>query len=142
MNKKWLGLLAVSLLSAAMLASTGGVRAADTSTTAPATSPSDGGPSKFYGTITAVDTKALTFTVDNQTYSIVAETQMTKAEDGSAATIADATVGQAARGSYTKSSDGKLNVTKVRFGKKAGGSKGGGKAGGKKNNAATQPSAQ
>ena len=96
------------------------------------------GPLRFYGTISAVDASAKTFTVDNQTYSIVAETQMTKAADDKPATIADATVGETVRGSYTKSSDGKLNVTKVRFGKKTGG---GGKAGGKKKNGATQPAA-
>ena len=127
MNKRWLSLIAIALACALALAIADRSRAADTSTTAPTTSASDAGASKFYGTISAVDPKAMTFTVDNVTYSIVGETQMTKAEDGSQATIADATVGQPARGSFTKSSDGKLNVTKVRFGKKAGGGKGGGK---------------
>jgi hypothetical protein len=94
------------------------------------------GPNRFYGTISAVDANAKTFTVDNQTYSIVAETQMTKAADDKPATMADATVGETVRGSYTKSADGKLNVTKVRFGKKSGGAKSGG---GKKKNGATQP---
>lgn len=141
MNKRWLSLIAIALVCALAMGFTDRSRAADTSTTAPTTSTSDGGPNKFYGTISAVDPKAMTFTVDSVTYSVVGETQMTKAADGSSATIADATVGQAARGSYTKSSDGKLNVTKVRFGKKTGGKSGGGKAGGKKN-AATQPSAQ
>ena len=142
MNKKWLGLIAAALLSAAMLTSIDGLRAAETSTTAPTTNPSDGGPSKFYGAITAVDPKAMTFTVGNQTYSVTPETHMTKAADDSAATLADAVVGEPARGTFTKSSDGKLNVTKVRFGKKSGG---GGKAGGKKKSGAaatTQPQEQ
>jgi hypothetical protein len=143
MNRKWLGVAAIALVSAACLMSPDQLRAADTSTTQPTTGPSDAGASKFYGTISAVDPDAKTFTVDNQTYSVVGETQMTKAEDGSQATIADAVVGQPARGSFTKSSDGKLHVTKVRFGKKTGGKSGGGKTGGKKNkDAATQPSAQ
>ena len=107
--------------------------------TAPATSPSADkpGPNRFYGTISAVDINAKTFTVDNQTYSIVPESQITKAADDKPATIAHATVGETVRGSYTRTSDGKLNVTKARFGKKTGG---GGKAGGKKKNGgATQP---
>jgi hypothetical protein len=105
--------------------------------TAPTTSPDQSGVSKFYGTITAIDTKANTFILDNQTYTVIGETQMTKAADGKNATLADAVVGEPARGTYTKASDGKLNVTKVRFGKKTGG----GKAGGKKNHdaATTQP---
>jgi hypothetical protein len=105
-------------------------------TTNPTTNPDQSGVTKFYGTVSAVDTKAMTFTVDNQTYTVVAETQMTKAADNSPATLADAIVGEPARGSFTKSSDGKLNVTKVRFGKKPGGGKGGGK---KSKDATTQP---
>ena len=100
-----------------------------TPTTGPTTSNADEpGPSKFYGTISAVDTKANTFTIDGQTYSVVADSHMTKAADGSAASLTDATVGETARGTYTKSSDGKLSVTKVRFGKKTGGSGGGAKS--------------
>jgi len=94
----------------------------------PATAPADeNGPLKFYGTISAVDAKAMTFTVDNQTFTIVPETHMTNAADDSQASIADAVVGETVRGTYTKSADGKLQVTKVRFGKKAGGGKKGGK---------------
>jgi len=104
--------------------------------TAPSTSPDQAGATKFYGTISAVDTKTMTFTVDNQVYSIVAESHMTKAADDSAATLADAVVGEPARGSYVTAADGKLHVTKVRFGKKAGGGKGGGK---KNKDATTQP---
>jgi len=109
--------------------------------TQPATQPADeAGPLKFYGTISAIDAKAGTFTVDNQVYSVVPETHMTKAADDSQATLADAVVGEPARGTYTRTSDGKLNVTKVRFGKKTGGKAGGGKAGGKKkHDPTTQP---
>src|SRR5689334_15793735 len=108
--------------------------------TQPATQPDEAGPMKFYGTISAIDTKAMTFTVDNQVYSVVPETHMTKAADDSQATLADAVVGEPARGTYTRTSDGKLNVTKVRFGKKTGGKAGGGKAGGKKkHDPTTQP---
>src|SRR5262245_15860544 len=105
-------------------------------TTAPASGSEQEGVTKFYGTVSAVDTKAMTFTIDNQVYTIVSESHMTKAADDSVATLADAVVGEPARGSYVKSADGKFNVTKVRFGKKAGGGKGGGKKG---KEPATQP---
>jgi hypothetical protein len=103
---------------------------------APTTAPGEGA-AKFYGSISAVDTKAMTFTVDSKVYHIVAETEMTKAADGSKATLDDAKVGEVARGTYTQASDGSLNVTKVRFGKKTGGKAGGGKNA-KKGGAATQ----
>src|SRR3954469_22944880 len=60
---------------------------------APATNP-ENGPKKFYGTITAVDAKAGTFTIDNVTYHVVGESHLTKVSDDSAATIADAVVGE------------------------------------------------
>jgi hypothetical protein len=142
---KWLTL---ALVVAALIISSPSSRAADNAKdkdakSPPATSPSGDqpGPNRFYGTISAVDANAKTFTVDNQTYSIIPESQMTKAADDKPATFTDAVVGETVRGSYTKSSDGKLNVTKVRFGKKAGG---GGKAAGKKNkdSAASKPAAK
>ena len=108
---------------------------------APASQPGDqAGVQRFYGSVTAVDTKASTFIVDGQTYHVVAETHMTKATDDKPATLADAVVGEPARGSFTKAADGTMNVTKVRFGKKSGGGKSGGKSGGKKKDQpATQP---
>ena len=115
------------------------LRAAD----APSSQPDQAGVQRFYGTVTAVDTKAQTFVVDGQTYHVVGETHMTKATDDKPATLADAVVGEPARGSFTKAADGTMNVTKVRFGKKTGGKSGGGKSGGKKkDSAATTQSTQ
>jgi len=108
-----------------------------TNPSAPTTEPTSAGPAKFYGTVTAVDTKANTFTVDDKTYVVTPEAKLTSAKDNSTVTLADVTVGEPARGSYTTTSDGKFDVTKVRFGKKSGGS--GGKHGGKKKQPATQP---
>jgi len=126
--------------SVALLVCIPAARAADAPTTAPsATDAAAAGAQRFYGAITAIDKDKNTFTVDNQTYMIVPESQMTKAADDSAATIADATVGEPARGTYTKAGDGSLHVTKVRFGKKTGGKAGGGKAGGKKKDGADAP---
>lgn len=81
--------------------------------------------SKFHGPVTAVDTNAMTFTVNDQIFTVTDESRMTR--NGKGATLSDVVVGEPARGSYTKGSDGKLEVTKVRFGKKSGV-----KAGGKK----------
>jgi hypothetical protein len=116
---------------------TAAVAQAQPASSAPASQPDATGPAKFYGTVSAVDTKAMTFTVDNQVYHIVGETHMTKASDDSKATLEEGLVGEAARGTYTKASDGSLNVTKVRFGKKTGG-KASGK--GKKGEDAAKPS--
>jgi hypothetical protein len=144
MKRAILKFTTLALFSAAIAGLPAISRSADDAGSAgPTTKPDKSGAAKFYGTISAVDATAKTFTVDNQTYNVVAESQMTKAADGSAATLADAVVGEPARGSFTKSSDGKMNITKVRFGKKAGGGKGGsGKGGGGKNKGATtQPDA-
>jgi hypothetical protein len=96
------------------------------------------GPNRFYGPITKVDTNNNTFTVGDQTFKIVPESEVT-GKDGSKATLANAVVGEPARGSYTKKADGTLDVTKVRFGKKSGGMAGG-SGGGKKKTATTPAS--
>lgn len=130
-------LLAAAAFGVAIIGSASPCPAAD-EPKAPATNPTTtSSPSKFYGTISAVDEKAKTFTIEGQTYAIVTASELTKAADGSAATIADAKVGETARGTYTTSSDGTMKVTKVRFGKKTGSSSGGGKNGGKKSDSAT-----
>ena len=137
-------LLAAAVFAVAIVGSASPSTAAADDAKAPATNPTTtSSPSKFYGTISAVDEKAKTFTIEGQTYAIVTATELTKAADGSAATIADAKVGETARGTYTTSSDGTMKVTKVRFGKKTGSSTGGGKSGGKKNESATtQPKSE
>jgi len=145
MRKAILKIATVSLLAAGIGGSGALTWADDTSVPAatnpstPTTKPDQASATKFYGPVDSVDTTANTFTVGGQTYSVTAETLMTK--DGKSATLADAIVGEPARGSYTTTSDGKLTVTKVRFGKKTGG-KGGGKGGKKKSSASTQPDNQ
>jgi len=132
-------LTAVALVGFVVLTSAASLRAADEAAAPPATSPTASA-LRFYGPITALDKDAKTFTVGEQTFCIVGDSQLTKSDD-SPATLDDAKVGEPARGTYAKSADGKLNVTKVRFGKKTGG-KTGGKSGGKKTTdgaAATHP---
>jgi len=130
MKRMILRITTLAILAVAVVGMPALSRADDTNTpaaTAPAATPDQSSPTKFYGTVSAVDTNAMTFTVDDQTYTVTGESQLTK--DGKTATLADAVVGEPARGSYTKGKDGKLDVTKVRFGKKTGGKAGGGKAG-------------
>ena len=130
MKSTILKLTTITILATAIAGMTAMSRAQDTSTTAPATK-GKASADKFYGPITALDTNAMTFTVNDQTFTVSSKTELTSAKDGKTVTLADATVGEPARGTYVKGSDGKLNVDKVRFGKKSGG-KGGGKGGGKK----------
>lgn len=95
---------------------------ADDNTNAPAAAAADQiANSKFSGPVTAVDTNAMTFTVNDQTFTITSESRISR--KGKAATLADVILGEPAKGSYTKDADGKLDVTKVRFGKKAGAKK-------------------
>jgi hypothetical protein len=75
----------------------------------------------FNGTLTAVDTNAMTFTVGKRTYEISSETMITKA--GEPATLADGVVGEKAAGTYKKDADGKLTATSIHFGAKADGEK-------------------
>ncbi len=110
--------LGVAVLAGAAMS----LRADDTTT--PATTADQSTKSKFHGPVSAVDTNAMTITVNDQTFTITDDTRMMR--NGKAATLADIVVGEPAHGSYTKGADGKLDVTKVRFGKKAGG-KGGSK---------------
>ena len=122
----------VSLLATAILGTTLAAQAQDTSTNAPAEKAKA---DKFYGPITALDTNAMTFVVNDQTFTVTPKTEITLAKDGSKATLADAMVGEPARGSYKKGSDGRMEVTKVRFGRKTSAA-GGGKSGGKKKKSA------
>ena len=115
----------LTFLCAAILIAPSRLIAVDAATNAPDAAPTAA--LKFYGPVLTVDTNAHTFTVGDQTFSVTAASQLTKAKDNSAATLADATVGEPARGTYVKGKDGKLEITKVRFGKKAGGGKAGGK---------------
>jgi hypothetical protein len=126
MKKIILNIAAAIVLGSALIAIPS-VRADDS--TAPAAPTKAKGGEKFYGPVTAVDTNAMTFTVNDLVMTVTKDSQLTKGTNS--ATLGDAVVGEPARGSYIKGTDGKLEITKVRFGKKVGG-KAGGKAGGKK----------
>ena len=70
----------------------------------------------FHGTLTAVDTNAMTLTVEKRTFNMTSETIITR--DGKPAVLADGVAGEPVRGAYKKSADGKLDAVTVRFGGK------------------------
>lgn len=103
-------------LGVAIIAGLSWLRAEDA---VPAATPADqSAKSKFHGHVTAIDANAMTFTVNDQTFTVTGQSRITR--NGKTATLADVHVGEPARGSYTKGADGKLDVNKVRFGKKMG----------------------
>jgi len=68
----------------------------------------------FHGTLTAVDTNAMTLTVGKRTFNMTSETIVTK--DDKPALLADGVAGEPVRGAYKKNAEGKLDAVTVRFG--------------------------
>ena len=75
----------------------------------------------FRGTVTAMDTNAMTLTVEKRTFNMTSETIVTK--DGKPAVLANGVVGEPVRGAYKKNADGKLDAVTIRFGGAAGATK-------------------
>jgi len=126
-------ILKISLFAAAIVAAPVLSRAQDTTTpaspvaapAAPAAAPDQATPAPakpkkqglvFRGTISTIDTNAMTLTVETRTFDITSDTKITK--DGQPATLIDGVVGEPVSGAYKKGDDGKLNATTVRFGAK------------------------
>jgi hypothetical protein len=113
----------LSLFAAALVAMPALSRAEGASTNAPASSdpktpvkPKKHVSLPFYGNLSAVDTKAMTLTVDTLTLQVTSDTLITR--DGKSATLADGVVGELVSGAYKKTNDGKLNATSLHFGAK------------------------
>jgi hypothetical protein len=68
----------------------------------------------FHGTLTALDTNAMTLTVEKRTFNMTSETIVTK--DGKPAVLADGVAGEPVRGAYKKSAGGKLDAVSIQFG--------------------------
>jgi len=75
----------------------------------------------FRGTVTAMDTNAMTLAVEKRTFNMTFETIVTK--DGKPAVLADGVVGEPVRGAYKKNADGKLDAVTIRFGGAGGAAK-------------------
>ncbi len=125
MNKNIVKTAILTLLASAIIAAPTVSRAEDNRTNAPAASDqSTNAPAKskkhsglvFRGTASAVDTNAMTLTVETRTFVITSETKITK--DGNPAILSDIAVGDKVGGAYKKSEDGKLTATTIHDGKK------------------------
>ncbi len=76
----------------------------------------------FHGTLTAVDTNAMTLTVGKRAFEMTSETIVTK--DGKPAELADGVVGETVRGAYKKNAEGKLDAVTIHYGGKTAGTGG------------------
>jgi hypothetical protein len=110
--KKNIALYAIA--AAALLAAPAAVRAQDTTTP-----PAENAPAKkhhalmFHGSVSAVDTTAMTLTVGTNTVNVTSKTKIMK--DGKPAALTDITVGDMVHGAYKKA-DGKMEATVIHVG--------------------------
>jgi len=113
------------LCAAAILAVPALSRAQDTTNTpAPPVRTRTVAPSvalSFHGILTAVDTNAMTLTIEKRTFNMTSETIVTK--DDKPAMLAEGAVGDQASGTYKKNTEGKLDALTVRFSTTTGGNK-------------------
>lgn len=114
MNKNIVKTAILTLLASAIIAAPTVARAEDT-TNAPA-KPKKHESLVFRGTASAVDTNAMTLTVETRTFAITSETKITK--NSEPALLSDIAVGDKVSGAYKKSEDGKLTATTIHDGKK------------------------
>lgn len=116
--KLTLSLFATAIIAAPMLS-----RAQDNGTNPPA-APGQTEPVKpkkheglvFRGTVSAVDTNAMTLTVGKRTFEVTSDTKITK--NGQPAILSDIATGDKVGGAYKKTDDGKLAATTIHDGKK------------------------
>ena len=121
MRKNISKITALSLLTAALVALPALSRAEGASNSPSASDQTPAKPKKhdglvFRGTVSAIDVKAMTLTVETRTFAITSDTKIIKA--GKSATLADGVVGEQVSGTYKKTDDGKLAATNVHFGAK------------------------
>ena len=72
----------------------------------------------FHGTLTAVDTNAMTLTVEKRTFNMTSETIVTK--NDKPAVLAEGAVGDQVSGTYKKNADAKLDAVTLRFSNSSG----------------------
>jgi len=75
----------------------------------------------FHGILTAVDTNAMTLTIEKRTFEMTSETIVTK--DDKPAMLAEGAAGDQVSGTYKKNAEGKLDAVTVRFTTATGGKK-------------------
>ena len=112
----------LSLFVAALVATPALARAESTNAPASTNQAASAKPKKheglvFRGTVSAIDVKAMTLTVETRTFAVTTDTKIIR--DGKSATLADGVVGEQVSGTYKKTADGKLNAASIHFGAKA-----------------------
>jgi hypothetical protein len=122
MTKKIYKITVLSLFAAALVAMPALSRAEGTNAPASTNQVAPAKPKKheglvFRGTVSAIDAKAMTLTVETRTFVVTSDTKIIR--DGKSATLADGVVGDPVSGAYKKTDDGKLNATSIHFGAKA-----------------------
>jgi hypothetical protein len=122
MTKKIYKIAVLSLFAAALVAMPALSRAEGTNAPASTNQVAPAKPKKheglvFRGTVSAIDAKAMTLTVETRTFIVTSDTKIIR--DGKSATLADGVVGDPVSGAYKKTDDGKLNATSIHFGAKA-----------------------
>jgi hypothetical protein len=124
MKKHFARIALFSLVAAALVAVPAASRADDAATTdkpaaaAPALKKKKAKAHKstFHGSVTAVDTAAMSLTVGSNTVYVTSETIITKA--GKPAVLSELTVGETAGGSYKTDEAGKLDAVTINAGEK------------------------
>jgi Cu/Ag efflux protein CusF len=113
----------LTLCAAAILAVPASSSAqATTNTPAPPVKKRAAAPSvavSFHGVLTAVDTNAMTLTIEKRTFNMTSETIVTK--NDKPAVLAEGAVGDQVSGTYKKNADAKLDAVTVRFSNSTGG---------------------
>lgn len=116
MKNNMIKLSVISLLTAAILA-VPALSRADDPANAPAAAGQTakhkraGGVIPFRGTVTAVDTNAMTLTIGKRMFGITSKTRITK--DGKPAVLCEIAVGDRVGGAYKKSADGRLEARTI-----------------------------
>ena len=111
-----------SLVAAGLVAVPAASRADDASKTdkpaaaAPAPKKKAKAHTTFHGSVTAVDTAAMSLTVGTNTIYVTSETMITKGDKP--ATLSEITVGETATGTFKMDDAGKMNATAIHAGEK------------------------
>ena len=116
MKTNFLKLAACALFAAAVVTLPASSRAQDVTTNKPAAT-KPGKTLPFRGTVSEIDTNAMTLTVASRTFAITSETRIYK--DGKPAELSEGAIGESVTGSYKTGDDGKLDAVTVRFSTKA-----------------------
>lgn len=110
----FLTLIAAGFLAAPVImhAQDSSTNSTDSTTQAPMKHAKRGLP--FHGTVSEVDTNAMTLTVESRTFKVTGKTKIMK--DGEQASLSDFTIGDKVSGYYRTNDEGVLTASSIRIG--------------------------